>query len=85
MLKRSLSCRDKGVITKLYTSLVRPHLEFCVQFWRPYMKKDVDLLEKVQRRATKLIKGLRKCSYEERLKACGLFSLTKRHLRGEYD
>ena len=69
--RRTITYKEKQLIVPLYKAIVRSHLEYCIQAWRPYRKKDIDKLEKIQRRATKMIPELRDLSYESRLLQCG--------------
>ena len=63
--------------------MVRPHLEFAITSWCPYLKKDIDMIEKIQRRATKLVPNLKHLNYSIRLSKFGLTDLTTRRLRGD--
>ena len=83
MIKRTFSTIDEEIFLKTYKAFVRPILEYCQQVWSPYLQKDIDSIEKIQRRATKLVPGLKKLSYEERLMKLKLFTLEERRIRGD--
>ena len=82
MIRRNITSKEKSLIVPLYKAIVIPHLEYCIREWSPYLRKDIDMLEKIQRRATKIIPGLKYLRYEELLKECGLTPLETRRLRG---
>ena len=83
LIRRTIAYKEKQLVVPLYKAIVRPHLEYCIQAWRPYRKKDIDKLERIQRRATKIIPELRVLSYESRLLQCGLTTQETRRLRGD--
>jgi len=82
-IKRSVANRSRETILPLYSILMRPHLEFCIQLWSPQHKEDMYVLEQVRRRAMKMIRGLEYLSYDHRLRKLVLFSLEKRRLRAD--
>ena len=83
MIRRNIKWKNQEVIVRLYKALVRPKIKYCVQAWSPNLEKDKLLLEKVQRRATKMIEGFGRLSYDERLRKTGITTLEERRIRGD--
>ena len=79
---RGFSYRDSKTFLGLYVQYVRPHLEYAVQAWSPWLMSEIDMVEAVQKRAIRAISGL-KGSYEEKLRSLGLTSLADRRIRGD--
>ena len=73
-IARSVSNRSSYIILRPYLALIRPHLDYAVQFWSPYFIMDIDKLKAVQRRMTKIIQGIRNLTYKDRLKHLNLHS-----------
>ena len=84
MINRTFVSKDSAILLRLYQSLVRAKLEYCVQAWRQHLRNDIDLLEKVQKRATKLMVRDKSLSYYQRLKKVCLTSLETRRVRGDF-
>ena len=78
-LKKTMSFKSKDVLVMLFKTIVRPHLEYASTVWRPWLKKDIELLEKVQRRFVKMVWNLDGLTYEEKLQDLGLTSIQSRH------
>ena len=83
MVNRAFNRLDKEEFLVIYKSFIRTHLEYCVQSWNPHFVRDEEVLEKVQRRATKCVKGMKNKEYTERLRELGLTTLKRRRIRGD--
>ena len=83
MIRRTFSFMNKDMLQQLIKVFIRPHLEYAQQAWSPYLRKDINLLESVQRRATKLLDSIAHKTYEDRLKFLNLYSIEDRLRRGD--
>ncbi|CAH8546386.1 unnamed protein product [Dicrocoelium dendriticum] len=83
LLRRTFGRFDPSVFHQLLGAYIRPHVEYAIQVWQPWLRKDLSDLEKPQRRATKNVKGLGQLRYEDRLRSLGIFSGQYRRLRGD--
>ena len=83
MIRRAFTFRSPKTIRSLYISLVRPHLDYCIPVWRPSLQRDVDLLESVQRRMTRIVPGSASIPYHERLEHMNITSLETRRFRAD--
>ena len=83
MIRRTFVNISKVLFVFLYKTYVRPHLEYCVSIWSPSLAKDIYVLEKVQKRATKMVRGLGHLPYEQRLKSLDFYTLFRRRQRGD--
>ena len=83
LIRRHYKFLHKDVVVRLYKQMVRPHLEYAIQAWNPFLARDKFLLEQVQRRATRLISSISDLPYEQRLVQLGLTTLELRRLRGD--
>ena len=83
IVNRSFRGLDKDDFLVIYKTFIRPHLEYCVQSWNPHFSKDEEVLEKVQKRATNCVKGMKGKKYLDRLHILGLTTLKRRRIRGD--
>ena len=83
LIRRTFSFLDCRMFKKLYTTFVRPHLEYAQAVWSPHLKKNINILKNVQIRATKIVDGLANLDYPERLKKLDLPTLVCRRARGD--
>ena len=83
MIRRSFKSRDEKMMLQLYKSVVRPHVEFAISSWSPHFKKDIEAIEKIQHRFTRLLPRMKHLSYEDRLIKLNLTTLERRRERGD--
>ena len=83
LIKRNIKNRSKDGMLILYKTLVRPLLDYCSQIWKPYLRKDITLVERIQKRYTKMIDGCKKMKYEKRLEFLNLTTMEDRHKRAD--
>jgi len=83
MIKRNFNCVKKNMYEILYATLVRPHLEYAVPVWAPFLATEISKIEKVQRRVTKIVKGQKNMKYEQRFEKLNLTSMVERRERGD--
>ena len=83
MIHRTTSLKTPSVLLRLYKSLVRPHLEYCISAWSPYYVKERALLERVQHRFTRMVPAMKDLPYEDRLAQLGLWTLEERRHRAD--
>ena len=83
VIKRNFKYLQPSSFILLYKNMVRSHFDYCSSVWTPYRKGDIEDLEKVQKRATRLLPELKGFKYCDRLKACKLPTLHYRRLRGD--
>ena len=83
MVRRNFKRLDADNLLLIYKTYVRPHMEYCIQAWSPHLVKDIQVLESVQRIATRMVSKLKKLPYESRLHRLGLTTLERRRIRGD--
>ena len=83
LISRSFQYRTKTVLVPLYKTFVRPRMEYAVAVWSPWMRKDEEVLERVQQRFIRMLSDVKGTTYEEKLKDVGLTTLSERRVRGD--
>ena len=82
-IRRNIINKTEEEMLILYETLVRPTLDYCIPVWRPYLRKDIKQLERIQKRFTKMISGCKKMNYGQRLEKLNLTTLEERHHRAD--
>ena len=83
IINRTIENKTVNIMLRLYKTLVRPHVEYCVSVWSPGYKKEKVLVERIQKRFTRMIPGMKDCDYPSRLRRLGLCTLEERRNRAD--